>query len=62
MTGWVENASPAVDAASNYRTIIPVCVCMTVFMTLIVSLRIYVRGHMLKVLGADDWTIVFSAV
>jgi len=62
MTGWVENASPAVDDASNYPEIIAVCVCLTVFMTVFVGLRVYVRAFMLKVMGIDDWITVFSAV
>jgi hypothetical protein len=60
--GWVQNASPAVDAASNYPTIIAVCVCLTAFMTTFVGLRVYVRAVMLKLFGIDDWIIVFSAV
>lgn len=60
--GWVQNASPGVDAASNYPTIVSVCICMTIFMTAVVSLRIYVRAFLLKLMGIDDWTIIFSAV
>jgi hypothetical protein len=60
--GWVQNASPEVDAASNYPTIISVCISMTIFMTTVVSLRIYVRAFLLKLMGTDDWTIIFSAV
>jgi hypothetical protein len=60
--GWVQNASAEVDAVSNYPTIISVCISMTIFMTTIVSLRIYVRAYFLKLMGLDDWTIVFSAV
>lgn len=60
--GWVQNASPEVDAASNYPTIISVCLSMTIFMTAVVSLRIYVRAILLKLMGLDDWTIIFSAV
>jgi hypothetical protein len=60
--GWIQNASPEVDAASNYPTIIAVCISVTAFMMIIVSLRLYVRAHMLHVMGLDDWTILFSAV
>jgi hypothetical protein len=60
--GWVQNASPEVDVASNYPTIISVCISMTIFMTAVVSLRIYVRALFLKLMGIDDWTIIFSAV
>jgi hypothetical protein len=60
--GWVQNASPEVDAASDYPTIISVCICMTIFMMAVVSLRIYVRVILLKLMGIDDWTIIFAAV
>jgi hypothetical protein len=62
MTGWVENASPAVDDVSKYPEIIAVCVCLTIFMVVLVGLRVYVRAFMLKVTGVDDWIIIFSAV
>ena len=62
MTGWVENASPAVDDVSKYPEIIAVCVCLTLFMVVLVGLRVYVRVFMLKVTGVDDWIIIFSAV
>lgn len=60
--GWIENASPEVEAASNYPTIISVCISMTIFMTAVVSLRIYVRAFLLKLMGLDDWAIILSAV
>ena len=59
---WVQNASPEVDAASTYPTITAVCVCITVLMLCIVSTRIYVRAFMMKMMGMDDWVILFSAV
>lgn len=59
---WVQNASPEVDATSNYPTIIAVCVSITVLMMLTVSTRIYVRAVMIKMMGMDDWIILFSAV
>lgn len=59
---WVQNASPEVDAASNYPTIIAVCVSITVLMMVTVSTRIYVRAVMIKMMGMDDWIILFSAV
>ena len=62
MPGWVENASPAVDDVSKYPEIIAVCVCLTLFMVVLVGLRVYVRAFMLKVTGVDDWIIIFSAV
>jgi len=59
---WVQNASPEVDAASDYPTIIAVCVSVTLFMMFIVGLRIYVRAIMIKMMGIDDWIVIFSAV
>jgi hypothetical protein len=48
--GWVQNASREVDAASNYPTIVSVCISMTIFLTTIVSLRIYVREFLLELM------------
>lgn len=59
---WVHNASPEVNATSQWRTILAVCICLTVIMTVTVGLRGYVRGIMLKTIGYDDWAILFSAV
>ena len=59
---WVHNASQHVNDVSQYPTILAVCVCLTIWMLIIVGLRVYVRGHMIKSFGADDWTILFSAV
>ncbi|KAI9857527.1 MAG: hypothetical protein M1824_004787 [Vezdaea acicularis] len=59
---WVHNASQHVNDVSQYPTILAVCVCLTIWMLIIVGLRVYVRGHIIKSFGADDWTILFSAV
>ncbi|KAI9788511.1 MAG: hypothetical protein M1816_006851 [Peltula sp. TS41687] len=59
---WVYNASPAVNAQSNFPTIIAVCICLTVIMIVMISMRCYVRMIMLRSVGADDWTILFSAI
>lgn len=62
MMVWVHNASQAVDDKSQWPTILAVCLILTVFMVITVGLRGYVRGVMLKAVGADDWVILFSMV
>ncbi|KAJ5609866.1 hypothetical protein N7528_009132 [Penicillium herquei] len=52
--GWVYNATPEVDAASEYRLILPVCITLTVLMVIIVSLRLVIRAT----LGPADWVMV----
>lgn len=59
---WVYNASAAVNAESNYPTILGVSVPLVVLMFTVVCLRFYVRGYMLKVVGLDDWVIAVGAV
>lgn len=61
-TLWVHNGSPELDAASQYKMIITVSIVLTTIMMVIVSLRIYVRGVMLKIIGADDWVALAAAV
>lgn len=59
---WVYNASAAVDAESNYPTILGVSITLVVLMFIVVCLRFYVRGLMLKFVGPDDWVIAAGAV
>jgi hypothetical protein len=59
---WVHNGSVKLDDESKYKQIMGVSITLTVIMTLIVSMRAYVRSVMLKTLGSDDWVIFFSAV
>ena len=59
---WVYNTSPAVNADSNYPTILGVSITLVVLMLVIVCLRFYVRAHMLNAVGPDDWVIAAGAV
>ena len=59
---WVQNATPEIDARSQWPTILAVCLCLTILMTVTVGLRGYVRVIMLKTVGNDDWVILASAV
>lgn len=61
-SGWVHNAPPEVNAISRYPTILAVCISLTAVMTAIIAVRGYVRAVMLKSIGADDWTILFSGI
>ncbi|RFU26576.1 hypothetical protein B7463_g9767, partial [Scytalidium lignicola] len=60
--GWVYNASPAINAESNYPTIIGVSIPLVVLMVIVVCLRLYVRMRMVHFAGPDDWIIVAGAV
>ena len=59
---WVYNASPEVESLSEYPRLLAVCVSLTFVMAVIVGMRFYVRGKILKSFGPDDWTILGSAV
>lgn len=59
--GWVLNASPEVEAISQYPVILGVCVSLTVLMIVTVCLRLWVRGQASR-LGAADYVMVVSMV
>ena len=59
---WVLNASPDVNAQSQYPTIIGVCVSLCALMLTIVCLRAYTRLKLVQAFGADDIVIISSAV
>jgi hypothetical protein len=59
---WIKNASPQVNAISQYPTIIAVSIALTVTMMVVTGCRIYVRTCMIKSMGIDDYVILFSAV
>ena len=52
--GWVDHASPELDAESQWRTIVAICTVLSFFSILIVSLRLYIREKN-HGLAADDW-------
>jgi hypothetical protein len=59
--GWVYNASPEVEAASQYPVILGVCVSLTILMIITVCLRLYVRAQASR-LGSADYVMVVSMV
>lgn len=59
---WIHNGNEHLDAISDYRIILGVCIALPIIMALIVAMRLYTRGHILHSLGFDDWVIFFSAV
>ncbi|OBT65555.1 hypothetical protein VE03_05031 [Pseudogymnoascus sp. 23342-1-I1] len=59
---WVHNGSPQFDHDSKYKQIMAVSITLTCVMTIVVCLRGYVRGAMLKALGWDDFVIFFAAL
>ncbi|KAJ6078796.1 hypothetical protein N7467_008549 [Penicillium canescens] len=59
--GWVYNATPEVEAMSQYRLILGVCLSLTVLMVVIVSLRLFVRAQSGR-LAAADWVMAGSMI
>jgi len=57
--GWVENATPEVEAISQWKTIIAVCVVVSTVAAVVVSLRLWVRyrNHGLQ---SDDYLSALS--
>ena len=58
---WVLNASDEVNARSDYPTIIAVCLVLTILMTVVVVLRIYVHASVRQI-GSDDCVILGNMV
>ena len=56
---WVENATPEVDAQSQWQTILGVCVSLSVLSISIVSLRLWIR-YKARGLAADDYMSALS--
>ncbi|CAG8904116.1 unnamed protein product [Penicillium egyptiacum] len=56
--GWVHNASPEVEAASQYRLILGVCLSLTVLMIITVSLRLFLRARASRWAAADYVMVV----
>ncbi|KAF7713421.1 Uncharacterized protein PECH_001570 [Penicillium ucsense] len=59
--GWVHNASPEVEALSQYREILGVCLSLTFLMVITVCLRLWLRAQSGR-LGAADYVMVFSMI
>lgn len=58
---WVANATPEVDAASQWPTIIIVCVVLGVVSMVIAGMRVYIRAKA-RGMAADDWMATLSLV
>lgn len=59
--GWVENATPEVEAISQWPTIIAVCVLMSVLAVVVVCMRLWIRQKA-HGLAADDYMAALSMV
>ncbi|KAJ5250433.1 hypothetical protein N7489_000843 [Penicillium chrysogenum] len=59
--GWVHNASPEVEAASQYRLILGVCLSLTVLMVITVSMRLFLRARASR-WAAADYVMVASMI
>lgn len=51
---FVANATAEVDAKSSYKTIIVICVIMSIFSMIVVGARLHLRRRS-HCLAADDW-------
>lgn len=58
---WVDNATPEVDAISQWRTIVTICAVLSFFSVVIVSARLWIRDKN-HGLAADDWMSAISMV
>ncbi|KAJ5587985.1 uncharacterized protein N7459_003750 [Penicillium hispanicum] len=59
--GWVHNATPQAEAASQYKLILAVCISLTLLMGITVCLRLGVRARASR-LGAADYVMVVSMI
>jgi hypothetical protein len=58
---WVDNATPEVDAISEWRTIVAICSVLSAFSIAVVCARLWIR-HKNHGLAADDWMSILSMV
>lgn len=58
---WVDNATPEVDAISEWRTIVTICTVLSAFSMGIVCARVWIRNKN-HGLAADDWMSILSMV
>ncbi|KAJ5817877.1 hypothetical protein N7447_007885 [Penicillium robsamsonii] len=59
--GWVHNASPEVEAASQYRLILGICLTLTILMVLTVTMRLVLRARASR-WAAADYVMVVSMI
>ncbi|OQE07298.1 hypothetical protein PENVUL_c014G06751 [Penicillium vulpinum] len=59
--GWVHNASPEVEAASQYRLILGICLSLTILMVFTVSMRLFLRARASR-WAAADYVMVVSMI
>ncbi|KAI9039145.1 uncharacterized protein KD926_009894 [Aspergillus affinis] len=57
--GWVHNATPEVNAQSNYPTILGVCFSLTGAMMVVVCLRLYIRIRSRR-MAVDDYVMIVT--
>lgn len=59
--GWVDNATPDVEAQSEWRTIVTICIVLSALSIAVVSCRLWTRRQN-HGLAADDWMAALSMV
>ncbi|KAK3301753.1 uncharacterized protein B0T15DRAFT_544519 [Chaetomium strumarium] len=58
---WVDNATPEVDAESQWRMIITICTVLSALSIAVVSMRLWIR-HKNHGLASDDWMAAIAMV
>jgi TRAP-type C4-dicarboxylate transport system permease small subunit len=58
---WVDNATPELDAESDWRTIVAICSVLSALSIAVVATRLWIR-HQNHGLAADDWMATLSMV
>lgn len=59
--GWVLHATEAINAESQYPTIISICAVLSVVSIAVVGARLYIR-YSARGLASDDWMAALSVV
>ncbi|KJZ73185.1 hypothetical protein HIM_07382 [Hirsutella minnesotensis 3608] len=59
--GWVQNASPAINAESQFPAIITICVVLSILSIATVCCRLWIRVKA-RGLAADDWMAALSMI
>jgi hypothetical protein len=58
---WVDNATPEVDAESQWRTIVTICSVLSTLSVAVVGTRLWLR-HKNHGLASDDWMAAIAMV
>jgi len=54
--------APIHDDDDNSGQLMGSAITLTIFVFLVVAMRVYCRAYLLRNMGADDWTMIAAAV